>query len=593
MNSREKKRIANSLLYPWLFENCINITILLCALIVIAYCIWTLDRGFEITDESYYILMAMHAGSVKFFISAEQWITAGFWRISGSIAMFRAIGLVILLTSSSLLALGVFSVCSSFGVIDSRLRSTVLIIASSIVTSLLYATTINLSPCYNLLISAGAYIAGGSILLASSRSNTALKYSLFTIAGCAVGIEVLCKLSAGLATFTLLIFWVAIFERSRYDKIFGSAAVLIGIVMFVSLLLLINSTISDTLQAFIQGMQLFRMVQVETIVSRLIRYAVEYGKFSFIVIRVFFIPIVAMIAYVKTHRLIFAQIGLVVLVVTLLFGSLETGIPTFSLHNTFSDSFIFGGYNRYDIQIVALFAILIIAFILSIPVWNKNSNTLILFTGLFILPYSVAIGTGNMLFSQVIDSLAPWGVIIAVFILAQQSKNLFRIPVSLVGLCFIATITLQIVTSGMRPYQLSSSLTKQSQKFNIANFGEIKVDSETYKFLADMQKAAKKCNITPGTPFLGLYDIPGVSIVLQTIPVSIPWLNNNAQAKFVIEHARPTELRFAIIALKKNNIGEFPKLLPQLKTLNFGYQYCGMATYPFAQQRIYVWKSKT
>jgi hypothetical protein len=103
-------------------ERVAGAAILLCAFLVVAYCIWTLDRGFEITDEAYYLLLAMHAGSVKFFISAQQWITAGLWQIAGSITIFRAAGMVLLLSSSALLALGVFSAGLRFGLVADRFK---------------------------------------------------------------------------------------------------------------------------------------------------------------------------------------------------------------------------------------------------------------------------------------------------------------------------------------------------------------------------------------------------------------------------------------------------------------------------------------
>jgi hypothetical protein len=46
-------------------ESVARMVILLCAFLVIAYCVWTLERGFEITDEAYYLLLDMRAGSVK------------------------------------------------------------------------------------------------------------------------------------------------------------------------------------------------------------------------------------------------------------------------------------------------------------------------------------------------------------------------------------------------------------------------------------------------------------------------------------------------------------------------------------------------
>jgi hypothetical protein len=235
---------------------------------------------------------------------------------------------------------------------------------------------------------------------------------------------------------------------------------------------------------------------------------------------------------------------------------------------------------------------LVMALIVSIPVWNKNRNTLALFIGLILLPYSMAIGTGNALFTQVIDSLAPWSVLIAMLVLAHHPKNLSKMPTFLIGICFMVTFMLQIVTSSLRPYHMSSPLTKQDQLFTEWNLGKVKVDTETHKFLADMKTAAKKCDIAPGAPFIDLYNIPGAALVLQAIPVKTPWLNNAAQAEFVIERARPEELRSAVLAINMDGTS-FPLLPQYLKSFPVGYRYCGMATYPLYQGiHIQIWQSQ-
>ena len=253
---------------------------------------------------------------------------------------------------------------------------------------------------------------------------------------------------------------------------------------------------------------------------------------------------------------------------------------------------LFGGFNRYDVQIVAIFAMLVMALIVSIPIWNKNRSTLALFSGLILLPYSVAIGTGNTLFTQVIDSLAPWGVLIAVLVVARHPEDLSKMPTSLIGICFIVTIALQIVTSGFRPYHLSLFLTKQDQTTVVGNLGEVKVDAGTYKFLTEMRAAVNECDIALGAPFIGLYNIPGVAIALQAVPVLTPWLNNRAQAEFVIERVRSEGLRSAIVALQMGDNEAIPPLPKQLVAFPLGYRYCGMATYPYRQQRIQIWQSQ-
>jgi hypothetical protein len=603
MKTKEKTPTAISLFPILEVESIARMGILLCAFLVIAYCIWTLDRGFEITDEAFYLLLAMHPGALKFVISGQQWVAAWFWQVTGSIAMFRASGMVLLLAGSALLALGGFSACRRFGLVANRIQLKGVILAGSAVGAMLYASVINFSPSYNLLAAAGAYASGGMVLLASNRSNILQKYILYSLAGLAIGAEALCKPPSGVATLALLFFWVVIFERARFDKILGPVAIAFGAITFAVIVFLANTTIGEAAQAFALGMQVFRMVQDETIGSRLIRYASEYWEYLLITLRAFAIPITAMIVYATTRRAIFAQLGLAALAFTLIFGSIHAGWPTFSIHNATSDSFLFGGFDRYPqsapiprsgIQIIAVFAMLAMALIVSIPVWNKNRSTLALFVGLMLLPYTVGIGTGNALFPQVIGSLASWGLLIAVLVVERHSEGLGKVQISIIGICFIATIALQIITSSLRPYGMSHPLTEQDQVVVAGDLGEVKVDAETNKFLADIKAAAKECDITPGEPFIGLYNIPGVALALQAVPVLTPWITNRTQAEFIFERARPEELHSAVVALLVSGNGLFPGVPQQLAAFTLGYRYCGMATYPYMRQpwRIKIWQSQ-
>lgn len=574
-------------------ERFARVIILLSAFLLIAYVVWTLNRGFEITDEAYYLLLAMHADSVKFYISAQQWITSGIWQVTGSLVMFRAAGMIVLLTSSALLALGVLSAGQRLGLVVDRLESRAVMFAGTAIGALLYASTINLSPSYNLLASAGAYAAAGMVLLALNSSNNVGKFALFALAGAAVGVEFLCKASAGIATLALLACWVVFFECSRSGKIFGPVALTLGAGVSAGIVLRVNTTIGDAAQIFEQSMQLFRMVQVEPIGARLVRYASEFHAYSWLTLRAFAMPVVAMLIYVATRRAIFAQFSLTVLVIILMFGGLDAGGPVFSLQNAISGSYLFGGFGRYGIQIVAIVAMLIMALSVSASVWKRNKSTLGLLAGLILLPYTVVIGTGNMLFTQIIDSLAPWGALIALLVIARVPTDRNRVFISLIGVCFMATVSLQIVTSAMRPYNLSSPLTKQDQAITVGDLGRVKVDAETHQFLTDMQAAVERCHIAPGAPYLGLYNIPGVALTLQATPVATPWLNNRVQAEFVIERARPEELHQAIVALQMGENEAFPALPRQLEGFPSGYQYCGRAIYPYMHQHIQIWQSQT
>ena len=377
---------------------------ILCFIAVSIYLLWTLDRGFTLTDEAYYLLLAMQPEATSLYISAQQWITAGLWQVSGSITAFRAAGMLILLFSAYVLAIGVFSAGVDLGLIEERRGSKAVLIAGAAVGAMLYASTINLSPGYNLLASAGAYAAAGLVLLASNRSSLSRKCLLYVLAGSALAVEALCKASAGASTFALLLLWLLIFERGYKHRVMSALAMAFGLVTFSFLALFSNTTIPEAAAAIEQGMSLFKVVQVEAVDVRLLRYAEQFWQSLRATLKTFAWPILAFIVYASTRRIVFALVGAAILIATLIWGG-----------------HWLGGWNAKESfdEPIALFAMLIMALILSIPLACKDHKRAGLILGLVLLPYSVAMGTGNMLFTQVIVSLAPWGVLIAALMMTS------------------------------------------------------------------------------------------------------------------------------------------------------------------------------
>jgi hypothetical protein len=538
------------------------------------YVLWTLDRGFEITDEAYYLLLAMQPEATSLYISAQHWISSWLWQVSGSVPAFRAVGMLILLSGAYLLAIGVFAACVDLGLVEDRRGSKAVLVAGAAVGAMLYASTINLAPGYNLLASAGAYAAAGLVLLASNRSSLSRKQLLYVLAGSALGVAALCKASAGVSTFSLLLLWLFIFERDWTQKITGALTMAFGLVTFAFLALLSNTTLPDAAEAIEQGMSLFKAVQVETVDVRLLRYAEQFWQSLRTTSKTFGLPILAFVAYAGTRRIVFVLVGAATLVAALIRGGHWLG----------------GG----NAEAIALFAMLIMALILSMPLANRNPKRAGLILGLALLPYSVAMGTGNMLFTQVIVSLAPWGVLIAALIMTYPREAWNPLPASLVGICFIAIVSSQILTSGLRPYNLVAPLHNQDTPFAIENLGVLKVDSRTHTFLQDLQAAKMECGIRPGAPFIGLYSVPGVALVLQSVPLMSPWLYNAAQAEFVLAQTGPADLSAAVVALNLHEwgMGILPPLPTQLEQFPVGYRYCGTAIYPFRNQRIQIWQSR-
>jgi hypothetical protein len=557
-------------------ESTANAGIIVCALLVIAFCAWTLDRGFEITDEAYYLLMAMHPKSVKLYISAQQWITGGIWQLTGTLASFRAAGLILLVTSASLLALGAMTALSQSNLkLSKHIAGSSVVLASSIICALVYAETINLSPCYNLLAASSAYAAAGLTLCALHTPFKWRQFGLLLLAGGALSIEFVNKPSSGIATLCLISIWICIYNKSLSEKAKNITITTLALVLFTLFLAATQTTIDDAKSSINSGLELFRMVQVEPVGVRLVRYVSEFAGHFIGALKSHVILIIAVALYLWTRRPVFIGVTCLFIAYTLVTGHY------FVAHD-----------DQFVVQMQSALVLFLSGLLVSISAWKNNRSFIALIVGLGCLPYTVAVGTGNSIFTQVIVSLAPWGAALAVIAILHFDRKADKIMVITLLIGLLLPISLQIISSGFRtPYHMVKPLSEQSHQVLIEGLGTVKVDSETSKFIGDLNNATKTCNISPGTPYLGLYNIPGVSLVLQTVPVSTPWLNNLAQADAVLENLSLGTIRSSIVAIRLNADGSTPSLPKILGLFPGGFQFCGVATYPFENQKVQIWRS--
>lgn len=551
--------------------------VIVAALAAVGFCTWGLDRAFEITDESYYVLLAMHPGSVKLYVSAQQWVTGLIWPLTGTLALFRTAGLILLVASAWVLARGASAALAlgSPGEPDTSLGRA-LVIAASITGALLYAATINLSPCYNLLASAGAYAAAGLVLLALHAQGSAKSHVLVLLAGFALGVEFVSKPSAGIATLCLVSAWILVLGRPTWR---GRVALVLttasALAFCVLLLAVTQTTFTDVSFALDEGFDLFRMVQTEPVGARLSRYVSEFSRHSTEAFRSFAFAVVCVLAYLATRRLWVAAIAIAALVYTYAASELYLG-----------------GVDRYATVTGSALVMFVLVLAVSWPAWWQQRKAVVIIAGLASLPYTVAVGTGNSIFTQVIDSLAPWGAALAAVVNLPFERRNDKILATMMLAVFVSGICLQIVTSGFRaPYHLHEPLFAQSRPVVIGRLGRVKVDAGTATFVAALDAAALECGIVRGTPFLGFYNAPGVALVLGGVPILTPWLNNVAQADAVLRLAPPDRSKPRVVAIGLSPDGSTPEIPAALVSFPAEFKFCGEATYPFFEQRIQIWSA--
>ncbi|QRF58544.1 hypothetical protein [Variovorax paradoxus] len=557
---------------PWrALEAAVAAFVLVAACAVIVYAVWSRNRGFEITDEAYYLLLAIHPAETRFYISAQQWATAPIWQLTGSLASFRMAGLVLLAGSAAVLGMGALAAARGLATPGRPpMSGRVAVIGGAVVCALLYAITINVSPSYNLLASAGAYLALGLVLLAGGKTSTVSRTALFGVAGVALAVEFVCKPSSGVATFVLVAVAVLWLDRSGGRKTVALATVVAGGSLGLAALLFSQSTPGEAVQAFSGGMALFRMVQSEPIFTRLARYAIEFGGYAADAMRANVFLIVAVLVYlIRTSRVTIALVIAAVGQTLLATRYFEYGMPQ---------------YIEYMQRALVFLALMLAVLWQAMPVRFRG-----LISVLALLPYTVAMGTGNALFGQVIISLASWGALMALAAYARPSASRdAAVPMAiLVG--FVALTSAQILVYKAKiPYNLNERMDRQSFPATIGPLGRVKVDAETVRFMQQVDAAVAKCRIAPGAPFLGLYNVPGLALALNAVPIDTPWLNNVAQADAVLS-SNEAIVGNAVLAIRLNADASLPPLPVALKGFSANFEHCGDAVFPHEQQKIQIW----
>ena len=561
------------------FEAATRLTARLCLLLVASFCVWTLDRGFDITDAAYYLLLAMHPGAVTLYISAQQWVSGMIWQLTGSLVAFRAAGMAMLVAGAAILSWGVLAAVpqmrGSHPELDARRRE--ILLASSITCALVYVETIAFSPSYNLLATAGAYGAAGLVLLMMGRKPSE-RIALIALAGCMLAVEFVSKPSAGIATFALLALWVCLLGSDWRTIILSLAMLATSTLLVVSVLLVSNTSFADAQMDIREGLALFSMVQTEFVGDRLIRYAIEYMDRIRHGIQTYFILVTAVTAYLIIRRKLIVLLCIPALLYTLI------TIP-----------YRLGYTGHYEAHFVAQselgFVLLSMAMLVSMPAWRTAPRLMIVLAGLFLLPYTVGVGTGNALFTQVLATLAPWGAVVAILAGLHYNRRSDKAMVMVLTAGFISCYTLQTVTGVVRsPYHLVEPMLLQKFPVTVGRLGTVRVDAQTHAFVEDLQHAARHCAIAPDTSFLGLYNIPGVALILQAVPPVTPWLNNLEQAEVVLRRMPPSLADASTIAVLLDDKDQLPQLPSYLGPLDTRRRLCGASEFPLLIQQIQIWR---
>ncbi len=464
-----------------LFDVIVTVWIFSCVAVLSGYCLWSLDRGLDLTDESYYLTAAINPDALILWATAMHWFTSGLWQLSGSLAGFRGMGLAILAVSSVVFALGAVRAFRMSGIIGVATRGfpILLIIACSLGGALLYHAFVPFTPSYNLLAVSGTYMALGLVCLTADIPRAWRCYYFQFLSGTALGIVFLAKFSAGVIAWSIVCGIAAILGGSFRQRIQGIGLISGSMLTTIAVTVILHCTFSVALAQFRLGSLVYMLGANETFSDRLVRDVNETSHFLGLILAGFAIPLLSFGIYAVRPRFWLALIGLAAFA-----------------YIVATEGYLLGGMDRYAQQTAPLLVAVILSMLATARLWMKNIKAIYLIGVLLLLPFCVAIGTYNSLHLQILFSLAPWGVLAGLLAFGIPTLPETRPVAMLVCALFITIATSQTLTNGLRaPYRLSRPLQEQTETITMPPLGTFRVDRETRDSYIKLTQLADACGI--------------------------------------------------------------------------------------------------
>ena len=562
------KKLTDSTALVWSFTNhflrIVPVAVLGYLLFIL---IFNASHGFDISDESFYVLWAGQPEHVLASATQFGYYTRLLYVLSGeNIAVFRVLGLLSLLGVGGFFSVALERYWASLSgtVLHAKLRWDA--IGVILIGTLVYYRSWLLTHSYNwLALFSTLVVATGLLRVATNgvkdmRPNKMMlglfMDSLFV--GIGGGIAFMAKPTTALILALTTFYWVIVhYPRIRWKSFVGIALTTACSVLFMHAMIFKGGIIPFYVELR-EGMNLGKILggghSLGNICSQ------TFMDIKNIPARIFALTSAGVLLSPFVLWIVRRNMGLgretIAQSVLSFFLILFPLVTCYRLWET-------GQWSRTGMGFsgLALFMALMFSALLTLLAWNKKTSAsekipfmrlTALFLFLFMLAVAYAFGSGNGLIRQMSGAYVFFaaGILYTAFWIDQylDRKILWRIVPALVA------VSALLVMHGAfnRPYRLPEKISKQVVKTSfLAGSGFLYVDKPTAGYINDLKKIALEASWKPGTPFIDLTGgSPGATVILGGRIMGTPWLlgaykGSSEFAKTAIEMATKSEQRAA------------------------------------------------
>ena len=459
---------------------------------LVAFLYANLDRGLDLTDESFYLLWADKPAAYGLAASTFGFFISPIYHLLGSNpAALRRFGLVVLALTAVCLAWTAISANRNSQVAERKFEKLAIVLAaaSTVVTYYFWWLT---TPAYNWLPLPAAFLLLTGLVLVYQNQSIWLSAILVGFSGTLAfaGKPTTAITFALVYGVGMLILRGAIWETLRH---FALSAVCCA-----ALFLLAGLTFFDVPLALAQAQSYVETFGVAPAAGGFFNGAVApwgyYGALVAALVAFWLPPRIARLCGV-------AAIGATINAVLAMRGIT---------------------YNSAQGMIAMTASLALVANCVAwAPVRPNGRLFAVLLLGQ-VFPWLIAFGTGNPLYAQAGFYVAlPLTSAILIAYLCFGAGDWRTLATALLAPLFAGAA---LYAADISPYRLHPDLSSQEFPVEVAG-GMMRVDAPTRDFIVDLRHAAKAAGFVPGTPVLDFTgDTPGIALLLGGQAPYYPWL---------------------------------------------------------------------
>ncbi len=495
-----------------------------CAILMLGYYIFNVNKGYNLLDEGFYLLSGANPADTHEQLSSFNSYLHVFMIFSKNIIFLRLSMLILNTASIFLLAFACTKIIPGKSV--SEKRATLLLMVASMITISAIAFMFPAEPNYNTLTVLGSTIYSSLLILLFTADRTRHNNMQLFLLGFVAIFVFFNKFSTGLILIFLAFIAYSLNSiKIRHFSLRGLLSLIAGLSCHLFIYFSLLQSWPLFLSSYKAGLLSMKILQSNHNILNLLQLYCQqfqdllkftYNRYQFII---YTFVIILLLRPISLFSRLWILRGIISygMLITFLVLSYSIGNYWESEHSIRLSSFYLFG-----LLLMCLVWLTYFNFKQLKKPNFKNMIHCLLFIMLFLLPFIVALGTNNAIYTQILLSCFAW-MPIYIFFSLLNSKVIGK-TFTYFGVAGISILSLHYAIYSLKemPYGLYGNLSAQKQLTTV-NDTELYLDQTSKYIIDNTRNQLEKCGFKANDYLISLTDVPGLTYAVKARSPACPW----------------------------------------------------------------------